>query len=302
MLQNIGDKLKGTGAEGSTAHAGSGTRSSGRWPWCSSCGARTRCSSSPPQLQATSPRSTARRSPRTEFNRMWQRQQPRLMQAFGGELPELQRELYQQRLVDAAVRGLAVSQYATTPAAMESPRPSSGGLPERGRLQGGRKVQPAGCARPPARRGRDRRRIPDGTAPRPADQHAAGFGRHLGFPHAGRSQAHPGAARRGARSALRVAAAAGFRGQCAGCRPRRSTPGTRRTPEQFAVAESVQLAYAELSLADVAAGVQVTDAQLRERYEQDKATYVSPETRRARHILISVDAPADDAKSQGPGR
>ncbi len=61
--------------------------------------------------------------------------------------------------------------------------------------------------------------------------------------------------------------------------------------------EFVQLAYADLSLADIAASVHVTDEQLHERYERDKATYVQPETRRASHILIAVDGTTDDAKA-----
>jgi hypothetical protein len=63
----------------------------------------------------------------------------------------------------------------------------------------------------------------------------------------------------------------------------------------FAVPESVRLAYAELSLGDVAALVTITDAELQARYDQDKAQYVQAETRDARHILIAVDDPSQDA-------
>src|SRR5690606_23309374 len=59
--------------------------------------------------------------------------------------------------------------------------------------------------------------------------------------------------------------------------------------DDFAVPESVRLAYAELSLADVSSTVVVTEEELRARYEQDKAQYVQPETRQARHILFTVD-------------
>jgi peptidyl-prolyl cis-trans isomerase D len=59
----------------------------------------------------------------------------------------------------------------------------------------------------------------------------------------------------------------------------------------------VHLAYAEMSLADVAATIQVSDQQLNERYERDKATYIQPETRRASHILIALDGATDDAKA-----
>jgi peptidyl-prolyl cis-trans isomerase D len=67
--------------------------------------------------------------------------------------------------------------------------------------------------------------------------------------------------------------------------------------DDFMRPESVHLAYAELSLADVAAAVQVTEEQLRARYERDKAIYVTPENRRASHILITVDDATDDAQA-----
>ncbi|HMA10729.1 MAG TPA: peptidylprolyl isomerase, partial [Steroidobacteraceae bacterium] len=50
-------------------------------------------------------------------------------------------------------------------------------------------------------------------------------------------------------------------------------------------------------LPDVAAGLAISDAQLRERYEKDKDRYVQPETRHARHILVAVDDTTDDAKA-----
>jgi peptidyl-prolyl cis-trans isomerase D len=66
---------------------------------------------------------------------------------------------------------------------------------------------------------------------------------------------------------------------------------------KFTQPESVKLAYAELSLADVASSVQVSDDQLRERYEKDKPTYMDPERRRGRHILITVDGTTTDAQA-----
>jgi peptidyl-prolyl cis-trans isomerase D len=66
--------------------------------------------------------------------------------------------------------------------------------------------------------------------------------------------------------------------------------------EDFAIPESVRLAYAELSLADISNTVVVTEEELRARYEQDKSRYVQPETRQARHILFTVDDPSQDAE------
>jgi peptidyl-prolyl cis-trans isomerase D len=63
--------------------------------------------------------------------------------------------------------------------------------------------------------------------------------------------------------------------------------------DKFTLPESVRLAYADLSLADVAASVQVTDDQVRERYEQNKATYLEPE----RRILITTDDKTSDAEA-----
>lgn len=72
--------------------------------------------------------------------------------------------------------------------------------------------------------------------------------------------------------------------------------------EDFAVPESVRLAYAEMVLPDIAATVVVTDEEVRARYEQDKHTYVQPETRHARHILIAVDDPAREEESAARAR
>lgn len=64
---------------------------------------------------------------------------------------------------------------------------------------------------------------------------------------------------------------------------------------QFLTTESVKLAWAELALEDVAATVMPSDAQLREAYEKNRDRYVAEERRQARHILLTVDKPADDA-------
>jgi peptidyl-prolyl cis-trans isomerase D len=71
---------------------------------------------------------------------------------------------------------------------------------------------------------------------------------------------------------------------------------------KYTLPESVKLAYAELSLADVASTIQVTDEKLRERYEKDKANYVQPERRRGRHILITVDAKTTDAQASAQAK
>jgi peptidyl-prolyl cis-trans isomerase D len=84
--------------------------------------------------------------------------------------------------------------------------------------------------------------------------------------------------------------------------------GAAITPEQisawyeknaadFRTPESVDLQFVRLDLADVAAGVEVTEDALREFYTQvAPERYVSTERRRARHILI--EAGADDAAAR----
>jgi peptidyl-prolyl cis-trans isomerase D len=59
--------------------------------------------------------------------------------------------------------------------------------------------------------------------------------------------------------------------------------------------ESARVTYAELRLDQLAAQVQVTDEQLRAAYEKSKAHFVTQEKRRARHILLQVTNPKDDA-------
>ncbi len=71
---------------------------------------------------------------------------------------------------------------------------------------------------------------------------------------------------------------------------------------EYQTPESVRLAFAEVQLAQVAAKVVVSDSDLRDLYDKNKVRYVTPERRRARHILVTVTG-ADDAaaktKAQG---
>ncbi len=62
---------------------------------------------------------------------------------------------------------------------------------------------------------------------------------------------------------------------------------------EFMTPESAHLQYAELRLDQLAAQTQVTDDDLHAAYEKNKSSYVQPERRHARHILIA--ATKDDA-------
>ncbi len=63
----------------------------------------------------------------------------------------------------------------------------------------------------------------------------------------------------------------------------------------YQTTESVDLEYLELSLADIAAKVEVTDDALRTLYDQEKERFQTPEARHARHILIDVKDGNEDA-------
>jgi peptidyl-prolyl cis-trans isomerase D len=56
---------------------------------------------------------------------------------------------------------------------------------------------------------------------------------------------------------------------------------------QYLTTESVHLQYAELQLSTLEAQVTVTDADLHAQYDKEKSRLVTPERRRARHILIT---------------
>jgi peptidyl-prolyl cis-trans isomerase D len=62
---------------------------------------------------------------------------------------------------------------------------------------------------------------------------------------------------------------------------------------EFMIPESANLEYAELRLDQLAAQMTVTDADLHDAYEKNKNSYVVPERRHARHILIA--STKDDA-------
>lgn len=69
-------------------------------------------------------------------------------------------------------------------------------------------------------------------------------------------------------------------------------------PASWTVPESARLAYAELTLANVASQVSVSEEQVRELFEAEKDRFQEPERRHARHILITVEAGQDDAAAR----
>ena len=65
--------------------------------------------------------------------------------------------------------------------------------------------------------------------------------------------------------------------------------------DRFMSAEYVALEFAELRLEQLASQVVPTDADLQKLYDDNRAMYVSEESRRARHIVIGVSEGGDDA-------
>ena len=63
----------------------------------------------------------------------------------------------------------------------------------------------------------------------------------------------------------------------------------------YQTAESVDLEYIELAMADIAATVEVTEEQLRATYEMERERFETPEQRHAEHILIEVPEGEEDA-------
>jgi peptidyl-prolyl cis-trans isomerase D len=63
---------------------------------------------------------------------------------------------------------------------------------------------------------------------------------------------------------------------------------------RFMTPESVRLAFGDLRLDQVAAGVVVAEEDLRALYDKDQDRYVEQEKRRARHILVEDEAQAAD--------
>jgi peptidyl-prolyl cis-trans isomerase D len=66
-------------------------------------------------------------------------------------------------------------------------------------------------------------------------------------------------------------------------------------PADYMTAETVDLEFIELKLADVSQAIPVDDETLRGYYEQVKERLTVPERRRARHILVTVGDGVDDA-------
>ncbi|HVJ30780.1 MAG TPA: SurA N-terminal domain-containing protein [Gammaproteobacteria bacterium] len=70
----------------------------------------------------------------------------------------------------------------------------------------------------------------------------------------------------------------------------------------YQTAETIDLEYVELAMADIAATIEVTEEQLRATYEMERERFETPEQRHAQHILVEVaDGQEDAARAKAEG-
>jgi len=73
-------------------------------------------------------------------------------------------------------------------------------------------------------------------------------------------------------------------------------------PDRYLSPEAVDVEYLEVKLSDISAGITVTDAEVRDFYDEevsrDPLLYKTPEQRRARHILVNTDDGEEEASNK----
>jgi peptidyl-prolyl cis-trans isomerase D len=232
----------------------------------------------------------------TYVNELWQQQQSRLAQVSGGSLTEEQRGKFQQELLDDEIRAVAVRQYANKMGFRVSAEQLSRAFRSEPSFQVDGKFSLDEARSRLAQAGMtEQSYYNDLTRSLLVNQLLGSVGVSDFFtpPEVLRVMTLLDEEREVRYAMLEPQAFAGT----AAIDDATVEAWYKDHAEDYTQREFVQLAYAELSLADVAATVQVTDKQLQERYERDKAIYVTPETRRGRHILIAVDDTTNDAKA-----
>lgn len=295
MLQNLGDKLKGA--------AGSGGKS--RWVGYLILGALIVVFAmwGPYAVVDLSmgqgsyaAKVNGEKIPAAEINERWQQRLPQLLQATGGQLSEAQRIAMQNDLLDSAITALAATQHARKLGLRVSDAQVEQAFRETPAFQVDGKFSATAARSMLASAGLT-------VQAYEADLRRGLLTEQLQAAIAATDFLTPAEAKRllalldeerEVRFALLQPDA--FAGN-APVDAAAIEAYYKAHEKDFVVPESVKLEYAELSLPDVAAGLTVTEAQLRERYEKDKDRYVQPEQRHARHILIAVDDTTDDAKA-----
>jgi peptidyl-prolyl cis-trans isomerase D len=231
-----------------------------------------------------------------EINERWQQRLPQLLQATGGQLSEAQRVQMQQELLDSAVTALAATQHARKLGLRVSDAQVEQAFRETPSFQVDGKFNANAARSMLATAGLSVQRYEE-------DLRSSLLTDQLQATVAATDFLTPAETKRllallDEERELRFALLQpdAFAGS-APVEPTAVEAYYKAHEKEFAVPESVKLDYAELSLAAVAAGLDVTEAQIKERYEKDKANYIQAETRHARHILIAVDGSTDDAKA-----
>jgi len=225
----------------------------------------------------------------------WQRMEPQYLNLFGGEIPAAQRTLLQGRLLDSLVREEVVRQaaaklgFAVTEAQLRQAYQSEQAFQSEGKFspQAAMAALAAAGMSPAAYETAKRRELV-------RDQVAMVVGISEFITPAEAARLHVlEDEQRELRFALLTPQ------QFAGTAPVDAAAidaWYKDRSAQYQTIESARVAYGELTLASVSAGIKISDAQLSERYEKNRDRFVEPERRLARHILLTVDKPADSDK------
>ena len=225
----------------------------------------------------------------------WQRMEPQYLNLFGGEIPAAQRALLQGRLLDSLVREEVVRQaaaklgFAVTEAQLRQAYQSEQAFQSEGKFspQAAMAALAAAGMSPAAYETAKRRELV-------RDQVAMVVGISEFITPAEAARLHVlEDEQRELRFALLTPQ------QFAGTAPVDAAAidtWYKDRSAQYQTIESARVAYGELTLASVSAGIKISDAQLSDRYEKNRDRFVEPERRLARHILLTVDKPADSDK------
>ena len=296
MLQNIGDKFKGQGEGGGRKH---------RWGWYLIIGALGLV------FAAWGPytvvdlsfgqagyavRVNGEEVPAAEVNDLWQRQLPQLIEAYGGELDPEQRAALQDELLALTVREVVTTQHARELGVLVSDAEAARAFrdEEAFQIEGQFNVQEARVRL--ANAGISEQAYLDDLKKRLMTNKLLGVMGISDFLTSAESRRLLALLDEERQLRYLLLDPQEYAGN-APVEEAAIEAYYQSHQEDFAVPESVRLAYAEMSLPDLAATVVVTDEEVRARYERDRDQYVQPETRHARHILILADDPAQDAQS-----
>ena len=230
----------------------------------------------------------------TEVKRAWQQQEPQYLRLFGGDIPAAQRDLLQARILEGYIRNAAVYQqaerlgFAVTDAQVQRAYQSEPAFQVDGKFspQAARAALAAAGISPAAFDAEQRRNLAMNQV-----ASSVALSEFLTPTELARLQALEDQQRELRFALLTPQQFAGT----APVAPAAIEAWYGAHTADYQTTESVNLAFGELSLSDVAAAIKVSDAQLRERYEKNRESYVSAERRQARHILLTFDKPEAEA-------